>query len=769
MVCCLNPDCQKPINPDNVECCLSCGTKLVPFLRGRYQPIEPIGGGGFGKTYLAKDTDNLNELCVVKQLAPQLQTVSGLKKATQLFKSEAQRLKQLLEHPQIPSLYAYFEENKELYLVQQFIEGSNLSQELRHRGKFDELKIRELLQDILPILDFVHQKKLVHRDIKPANIIRRHQDNKFVLIDFGVAQQQAAQSNTNTATIVGSPGYTSLEQMEKGESSSSSDLYSLGATCFHLLTNVHPFHLWAKSGYSWTTNWRKYLPKPISKELSSILDRMLQINERDRYQSATEVLKDLKDCHSLAIYTKNPRHRTLIKIGQGLAIALSLLGTGLWLLKTNSPNSLIAENRTSLGEKILIPTAIDVDKQAGVKHYARKEFDRALQRFYTSLAINPNDPETLIYLNNTKAAIANRRQRSIATKSLQIGVSVPIGSHSNVAEEILRGVAQAQNELNKNNGIDGKLLQVKIANDENQPQIAEKVASTFIKDKQTLAVVGHNSSKASVAAAPIYERGRLVMISPTSTSDNLLNKGDYIFRMTPSVNLLADKLYDYIDRVNPNPVVGICYDRAAKDNTWFVDRLEQAVDSNGGKLSDVSCDLSAVDFSPKVAIAQMKQHKVNALVLAPHIDRLEQAIDVATANRQQIPLFGSLSLYTFKTLQLGMKDVDNLVLSVPWYPDAFPNSKFSKTSTQLWGGAVTWRTAMAYDATRTLIIGLKQTSDRDRLKDILKSASFSYQGTTGDIKFQNSGERRAISQIVSLVQVKRGRTSGTGYDFLMIP
>jgi ABC-type branched-subunit amino acid transport system substrate-binding protein len=768
MVCCLNPDCQKPINPDNAECCLSCGSKLVPLLRNRYHPIEPIGGGGFGRTYLAKDTDNLNELCVVKQLAPQLQSGSALKKATQLFKSEAQRLKQLLEHPQIPSLYAYFEENNELYLVQQFVEGANLSQELKHQGKFNELKIRELLQNLLPILDFVHEQNVVHRDIKPANILRRARDRQFVLIDFGVAQQQATQSN-NTTTLVGSPGYTSLEQMEKGEASSSSDLYSLGVTCFHLLTNIHPFHLWAKSGYSWTANWRKHLSEPISKELASILDRMLQVNKQDRYQSALEILEDLNESYSLSSRKQLFFNRKSIEIGRVLAIALSLLGVGFWSFKNMIPRASIMEDRISLGEKILVPTAIDVDKQAGVKHYAEKDFHRALQRFHTSLAINPNDPETLIYLNNTKVEIHKLRVNSIVSKPLQIGVSVPIGSHSNVAEEILRGVAQAQNELNKNNGIDGQLLQVKIANDENEPKIAEKIASTFAEDREILAVVGHNSSKASVAAAPVYERGRLIMISPTSTSDNLLNKGDYIFRMTPSVGLLAEKLYSYINIVNAHPVVGICYDRAAKDNNWFVDRLKQAVDSRGGKLSDVPCDFAAIDFSPKTAIAQMKQEKVNALVLAPHIDKLERAIEVAKANRQQIPLFGSLSLYTFKTLQLGREDVDNLVLSVPWYPDAFPEDTFAKSSTQLWGGAVTWRTAMAYDATKTLIIGLKQTKNRHQLKDILKSASFSYQGTTGDIKFQNSGERRAISQIVSLVRVKRGRLSGTGYDFWMIP
>jgi len=177
MICCLNPDCHNPENPDGTKFCQSCEASLAP-LRNRYRIIQLIGAGGFGRTFLAEDIDKLNEQCVVKQFLPQAQGSWAIKKATELFEQEARRLQLLGEHTQIPTLFAYFEEDKLLYLVQQFIEGDNLLQELGKQGAFSDQKIRELLIDILPILQFIHRQKVIHRDIKPDNIIRRHSDGK---------------------------------------------------------------------------------------------------------------------------------------------------------------------------------------------------------------------------------------------------------------------------------------------------------------------------------------------------------------------------------------------------------------------------------------------------------------------------------------------------------------------------------------------------------------------------------------------------------------
>ncbi|PHM10066.1 serine/threonine-protein kinase [Nostoc sp. 'Peltigera malacea cyanobiont' DB3992] len=309
MVCCLNPNCENPQNPDGANFCLSCGTELVSLLRNRYRIISPLGRGGFARTYIAEDIDKLNERCVVKQLVLSQfygsQGSQAHKKATELFEREAKRLKELGEHLQIPNLYAYFKEAEYLYLVQQFIEGQNLLQELKQQGVFDEAKIRDFLKDLLSVLVDIHQQQVIHRDLKPENIIRRQNDGKLVLIDFGVAKQKTEPTNTAVGTIIGSLGYAPIEQMQAGKVFPSSDIYSLGITCFHLLTNISPSSLWMKQGYGWTSNWRQHLTQPISQELEMILNKSLQENHEQRYQSAQTLLQDLKKLPPLR-YTSVP-------------------------------------------------------------------------------------------------------------------------------------------------------------------------------------------------------------------------------------------------------------------------------------------------------------------------------------------------------------------------------------------------------------------------------------------------------------------------------
>lgn len=292
MIYCLNPSCEKPLNSDTTFC-QNCGTQLISQLRNRYRIIQPLGGGGFGRTFLAEDEDKLNEHCVVKQLAPQVQGTTALLKATELFQEEARRLQQLGEHPQIPTLYAYFRHDNYLYLVQQFILGQTLRQELRQQGTLSEEKIWKLLSELLPILKFIHEHQVIHRDIKPENIIRRSPREDLVLIDFGVAKQLTATSLEQTGTTIGSFGYAPMEQMKYGSAYPASDLFSLGVTCFNLLTGIHPSGLYMEHGYNWVMHWRQHLKSPLSPQLVQVLDKLLQKDIDHRYQSADEVLQDL--------------------------------------------------------------------------------------------------------------------------------------------------------------------------------------------------------------------------------------------------------------------------------------------------------------------------------------------------------------------------------------------------------------------------------------------------------------------------------------------
>ena len=237
----------------------------MPLLRNRFRVLRVLSDeGGFGRTYISEDIDKLNELCVVKQLAPKFQGTWSQKKAIQLFSEEARRLQELGEHPQIPTLIAYFEQDNCLYLVQQFIDGQNLFNELKSLRIYKDWDIQSILLDLLPIIKFVHQHGVIHRDIKPENIIRRKSDGRLTLIDFGSSKQLTAQVQRKNGTSIGSHGYSPIEQIRDGKAYPASDLFGLGATCFHLLTGISPFQLWMEYGYAWVGNWQHYLRFSLS-------------------------------------------------------------------------------------------------------------------------------------------------------------------------------------------------------------------------------------------------------------------------------------------------------------------------------------------------------------------------------------------------------------------------------------------------------------------------------------------------------------------------
>ncbi|HEY9666401.1 MAG TPA: serine/threonine-protein kinase [Coleofasciculaceae cyanobacterium] len=320
---CLNPNCSKPQNPAGITLCQSCESTLL--LKDRYQALKLIGQGGFGRTFLAVDRGKASKSrCVIKQLLPQQLGTNSAQKAAELFREEAKRLKQLGKHRQIPELLAYFEQDGRQYLVQEFIDGQNLAQELAEEGAFNEIQIRELLESLLPVLNFIHRHQIVHRDIKPANIIRRIsplvkgstklppvpplirgeafgkaradmkiglQKSQLVLVDFGAAKFTTGTALIKTGTTIGSAEYTAPEQI-RGKAVFASDLYSLGVTCIHLLTQISPFDLFDSSEDRWV--WRDYLRTPVSDSLGNVLDKLLQSATKRRYQSVDEVLSDLK-------------------------------------------------------------------------------------------------------------------------------------------------------------------------------------------------------------------------------------------------------------------------------------------------------------------------------------------------------------------------------------------------------------------------------------------------------------------------------------------
>lgn len=294
---CLNPDCPEPKNSSPVQVCQACGSKLL--LHGRYQALKALARGGFGATFVGVDlSSGAKQICVIKQLRPATTSLEFMKMSRDLFDREAKTLQKIGSHAQIPSLLDYFESEGQFYLVQEYVKGWTLQQEIRRVGTLTEHGVKQFLVEILPVLQYVHNQRVIHRDIKPANIIRREADNKLVLIDFGAVKNQVSQtaimnSSENTALTayaIGTPGYAPPEQMAM-RPVYSSDIYALGICCVYMLLGKPPKD-WDYDSVTGEMLWKEQLR--VSSNFLQVLQKMTEVRVSDRYKSAEEVLRVLQ-------------------------------------------------------------------------------------------------------------------------------------------------------------------------------------------------------------------------------------------------------------------------------------------------------------------------------------------------------------------------------------------------------------------------------------------------------------------------------------------
>ncbi|MEL7076131.1 MAG: serine/threonine-protein kinase [Cyanobacteria bacterium J06582_2] len=286
------------------------------ILGSRYQVLEYIAEGGFGRTYLAADTQLPDrDLCVVKQLAPGFNAPKLLAVARRLFKTEAATLHRLGHHPQIPELLAYFEEAEKFYLVQQYIEGKTLDNELNSAQIWSIPKVGKFLRDCLKLLQYIHEQGVIHRDIKPANLIRRHSDRQIVLVDFGTVKKilQEQTSLPQLTVAVGTQGYMPIEQAQ-GKPRSTSDIYALGIIGIQALTGVKPLDL--EDDDRGEIVWSHLVN--TNHELIQILAKMTRCCHRERYQSAQSVLEALDNCVDTVVTLPQSAIATTLTTSRGI-------------------------------------------------------------------------------------------------------------------------------------------------------------------------------------------------------------------------------------------------------------------------------------------------------------------------------------------------------------------------------------------------------------------------------------------------------------------
>jgi branched-chain amino acid transport system substrate-binding protein len=425
-------------------------------------------------------------------------------------------------------------------------------------------------------------------------------------------------------------------------------------------------------------------------------------------------------------------------------------------LSNKSPQSQQSiEQRLSTGNKLLIPGGATTKKTEAVGAIASGNYSAAIANLESSLQANRNDPESLIYLNN--ARIGNQ-------KSYIIAVAVPIGSDINAALEILRGIAQAQNELNQSGGISNIPLKVLIANDDNNPEIASQIASSLAKNSEILGVIGHFGSDVTLAASKVYQQNQLVTISPTSTSVQLSGVGNNIFRTVPSDRFAANALSRYMLTKLQKQKAVVFFNSASSYSKSLKDEFTTAVYGDGGQIVS-EFDLANGNFNAAESVKGAIAQGAEVIMLASNSATIDQALQVVQVNAKRLPLLAGDGAYTAKTLQIGAAGATDMVLAVPWHSLADPQSNFPQTSKQLWNAEVSWRTALAYDAARALIVALERNPTRTGIQKALSASDFSAKGASGEIRFLASGDR---NRAVQLVTVQAGNRTSYGYEFVPI-
>lgn len=271
-----------------------CGSRQL--FRDRYAILRVLGRGGFGITFLARNAVLPgNPLCVIKQLCPKTTSSKSWEKACQRFEQEAKTLAQLGSHSQIPMLLDYFEKNGEFYLVQEYVRGYTLAQDVKRNGTKNEAEVKQFLREILPILQYIHQNRVIHRDIKPQNLLRCEDDRRLVMIDFGAVKEKlvdvAENSGHKTATtnFVGTMGFAPPEQFAL-RPVFASDIYAVGMTCLYMLSGKGPLDF-EQDTATGEVCWQKEVN--ISNSFAQVLGTMVKFSLGDRFKTVDDVIKAL--------------------------------------------------------------------------------------------------------------------------------------------------------------------------------------------------------------------------------------------------------------------------------------------------------------------------------------------------------------------------------------------------------------------------------------------------------------------------------------------
>ena len=409
----------------------------------------------------------------------------------------------------------------------------------------------------------------------------------------------------------------------------------------------------------------------------------------------------------------------------------------------------------SQGERTLFRGNENFNRDRGFDAFKNKNYLQAVEDFQKAIQASPRDPELQIFYNNAKAYDKGN--------PLTLAVALPVATRIEIAQEILRGVAQAQDSFNISGGVNGRLLNIVIADDRNNQTQAQKVAQELTKDQNVLGVIGHYTSTKSEAALPEYEKAGIAMISPASTSTTLKSKN--FFRTVTSNKEIANNLADYAISKGYKKVV--VFENPENIYSKSLDQeFEKLFQNSGGKvIRKINLALPTLNVSAEILLSTFDD-KADAVILFPNPELISVVIEITRAQKRlvnqgskKLPLLGADTLYNQEILRSSGEAIEGLVLAVPWFAGEENSKKFADKASERWGGQISWRTATTYDATQAFIkaISMSNNPTRQTVLQNLKSVNISPNETSGNLlKFDNKGDRQQEPVIVKVVKDKGG-------------
>lgn len=512
------------------------------------------------------------------------------------------------------------------------------------------------------------------------------------------------------------------------------------------------------------------------KDVQPIKDRLRrgrrgQDSRRDLLVTVSETLTSPFERSTSRTFIPNFNKRSLSLAAVGvIALVTGILGWQLLPDEIGSPPELLPgtvnptpdkpDRIISSGETILIDSEELNDatnenfreaKRRGVEAFGSSNYEIAYNYFEAALKAYRNAPETLIYLNNARAEVGD--EFSTSGGSYTIAAAVPITGDLPAAQAMLRGIAQAQNAVNDNGGIDGVPLKVVIVDDFADSERAHEIAARVGNVSEVLGVVGHYYSSVTLAAEATYKELTLPIIALSSSVDIPKQDNEYIFRTSPSDAITANFLADYMLNTWDKTRVAVFYNDDDSYSKSLADEFTNTVISERGQIIR-RFDWSSpdFDFQQSFEIAAEGDAQVLMLVPASASERKEKVLPVAELNFENgspFDLMGGDVVYSQDVLR---EEFEGMVIGAFWHIDANENSEFVTESTKLWGASVNWITAMAYDATQAWIQALESASTptRTELQQILSSPGFTASGASSNVTFTPRGERDIPIELVEV-------------------